>query len=144
MAEKIQSVEVSYFVHGTEDLERVSRTIADRLGLPNPPELESLEGHFGNRIVRVSHHLTGDEAMHAFRIIVSFIGKDGVKEMLAGLDLALDEHKALYIRLGKQELLREAAVFSSTDAVRSKIRPRGYMAKENANYFYSRLMEGSG
>jgi RNA binding exosome subunit len=137
---EIQSLEISYFVHATEDLERVTRTISGRFGLSEQPELESLEGHFGNRIVRVNHRVTGAEAVPAFRLLVALIGRDAVKELLAELDLALDDHKALYIRLGKQELMGGIAALSSTDPVRVKVKPRGFMMKGDVGRFYSALL----
>ncbi len=140
MAEEIQSVEISYFIHATEDLERVSRTVADRFGLAQAPELEELEGHFGNRIVYARHHLTGTDAMATFSALVSFLGAEGVRELLAEVGLALDEHKSLYVRLSKQELLNGVPVLSSIDAIRVKVKPRSFMMKGDAGVFYARLM----
>ena len=144
MAEEIQSVEISYFIHATEDLQRVTRAVADRFELSNPPELEELEGHFGNKIVHVHHHLTGVEAMATFRAMVSFIGSAGVRELLAGLELTLDERKALYIRFSKQELLKGVAVLSSIDPIRVKVKPRGFMMKGDAGQFYAKMMGEAG
>jgi RNA binding exosome subunit len=139
---EIQSLEISYFVHATEDLERVTRTIADRFGLSEPPELESLEGHFGNRIVHATHHLAGAHAMPAFRRIITLMGRDAVQELLAGLDLAVDEHKALYIRLDKEELMVGRGVVSVADPVRVKVKPRGFMMnKVDVVRFYSELLQ---
>jgi RNA binding exosome subunit len=140
LEKEIQSVEISYFIHATEDLEKVSRAVADRFELAQPPEIEELEGHFGNKIVHVTHHLTGREAATTFRAIVSFLGAERVRELLSGLELTLDEHKALYLRLGKQELLNGVAVLSSTDPIRVKVKPRGFMIKGDAAQFYDRLM----
>ena len=140
MAEEIQSVEISYFIHATEDLERVSRAVADRFELSQRPELEELEGHFGNKIVHVQYHLTGHEAVATFRAMVSFIGSEGVRELLSGLELTLDERKALYVRLSKQEFLKGIPVLSSIDPIRVKVKPRGFMIRGDAGAFYARLM----
>jgi RNA binding exosome subunit len=138
---EIQSLEISYFVNATEDLDRVTRTVAERFGLSERPELESLEGHFGNVIVHVRHHVTGEAAMSAFRRLVALMGRDGVKELLGHLELALDEHKALYIRLPKQGLMGETAALSEADPVRVRVKPRGFMMKEAVGRFYSRLLQ---
>jgi RNA binding exosome subunit len=144
LAEEIQSVEISYFIHATEDPGRISRAVAERFGLSQPPELEDLEGHFGNKIVHVQYHLTGHEAMTTFRGIVSFIGSEGVQELLAGLELTMDERKALYIRFSKQEFLKGVPVLSSVDPIRVKVKPRGFMIRGNAGEFYARLMGEAG
>ncbi len=133
-------MEISYFIHATEDLERVSDALKEKLRVSSPPELEDLEGHFGNRIISVHYHLTGEEANTAFHGIVSFMGRERIRELLEGLDLALDEHKALFIRLSKQDLLRGSAVLSQADPIRIKVKPRGYMPKEDAGRFYTRLL----
>ncbi len=140
MKKEIQSVEISCFIHATEDLERVSRTLEERFGLSAPPQLEDLEGHFGNRIISVRYHLTGEEATTAFRGIASFMGSERIRELLAGIELALDEHKALFIRLSKQDLLRGSAVLSQVDPIRIKVKPRGYMLMDDAGRFYTRLL----
>ncbi len=140
MKKEIQSVEISCFIHATEDLERVCRALEERFGLSLHPQLEDLEGHFGNRIISVRYLLTGEEAMTAFRGIVSFMGPERVRELLEGLELALDEHKALFIRLSKQDLLRGSAVLSQVDPIRIKVKPRGFMLKEDAGRFYTILL----
>ena len=140
MSEEIQSLEIVYFVQATEDVERLDDAVMEKLKVSDAATLDELEGHFGNPIVRARHHLTGDEAMAVFRNLITLIGSEGVSELLRSLDLYLDEHKSLYVRLNKQELLRGIARLSSIDSVRIKVKPRGFM-KGDVRKFYARMME---
>ncbi len=73
MSSAVQSLEVSYFLQMTEDEEKVRRAVSALLGGELPEERQEAEGHHGNKIVWVRHHLTGDEAEAALRRIISHI-----------------------------------------------------------------------
>jgi RNA binding exosome subunit len=136
-------VEVTYFVHATEDAERLERALAGFLGRGGAPSLDRLEGHFGNEILRAKLHLTGDEAEGAFGSMVSRIPEGVLKEVMADLPAHLDEHSALFLRFDKQSLVRGSVALGSTDPVRVKVKPRGFVMKGGAAGFYRRLMGGT-
>jgi RNA binding exosome subunit len=138
---EIQSVEVSCFVHGTEDEKRVKDSIMGFLNIEEEPAEEMLEGHFGNRIIHASWHLTGDDAWLTFRRLIEAIGKDGRAEVLRDLVSLTDEHGALYLRVNKQSLIRGTPLLSSSDPVRVRVKPRGFMMKGTPEQFYGRLLE---
>ena len=138
---EIQSVEVSCFVHATEDEAKVKDGIVRALGVEDGPSEETLEGHFGNPIVHLVWHATGEAAWAAFTRLVEFIGDGGRKEVLGGLEGNTDEHGALYLRLNKQALVRGTALFSSSDPVRVRVKPRRFMMKGSPEKFYRELME---
>jgi RNA binding exosome subunit len=140
---EIQSLEVSCFVQATEDEERVLISIMKLLGIEREPEREVLEGHFGNAIVDLSWHLTGEDAWNSFRLLMSALGRDGRRELARELDAYLDDHGALYVRLNKQTLIAGTATFSSADPVRIRVKPRSFMMKGPPREFYERMMEGS-
>ncbi len=141
MARKeIQAVEISCFVHATEDEVRVRGAVAKALGIEEGPSREPLEGHFGNPIVHLVWHVTGDAAWTAFGRLVEFIGESGREEVLRGLEDQTDEHGALYLRLDKQALLRGVALFSSSDPVRVRVKPRKFMIKGSPGQYYRGLM----
>ncbi|HVC27286.1 MAG TPA: RNA-binding domain-containing protein [Nitrososphaerales archaeon] len=145
MSSAVQSLEVSYFLQMTEDEDKVRRAVASLLGGDIPAERQEVEGHYGNKIVWIRHHLTGDEAEAALRQIVSHIEPDERKAILGDLGAVLDEHNALYIRLSKQVLvMKGSAVLASSDPVRVKVKPRSYMIKRDPEGFYARLLEVSG
>jgi RNA binding exosome subunit len=138
----IQSVEVTYFVHATEDSARLRRAVADLVGSENMPLEERLEGHFGNEILRVRLHLTGDEAESGFEKLASRIPIDVIKQVLADLPSHVDEHSALFLRFDKQSLVRGSVALGSSDPVRVKVKPRGFMMKGGAAAFYNQLLGG--
>ncbi len=144
MSSSVQSLEVSYFLQMTEDEEKVKRAVCALLGRDFPEERVEAEGHHGNTIVWVRHHLTGDEAEEALRRIVAKIGEDERKAILADLGSLLDEHNALYIRLSKQVLVMSGnATLASSDPIRVKVKPRAHLAKEDPAAFYARILEGA-
>ena len=139
----IQSVEVTYLVHATEDPDTLRRAVSALLGSSAEPEGEQLEGHFGNTIVKVRLHLTGDEASNAFRSVLKTIPSGLKREILSDLASFLDEHGAFFLRLDKQRLVAGFPALGSGDAVRLKVKPRLFLVKGSAPKFYEQLIEGS-
>lgn len=137
---EIQSVEVSCLIHATEDGERVKDSIMAALSLKGEAEEEVLEGHFGNGIVHASWHLTGEEAWEAFGKLMEIVGAEGRAELLRDFSSVSDERGALYLRLNKQLLVKGLAVFSASDPVRVRVKPRGFMMKGSPQQFYQRLL----
>jgi RNA binding exosome subunit len=138
----VQSLEVSYFLQATEDEEKVRRAVTALIGGDVPTERQEAEGHHGNMIVWVRHHLTGGEAEDAFREIMAHLDEEEKGIILRDLDATLDEHNALYIRLSKQALvLRGAALLTSSDPIRLKVKPRAYLVKGDPAAFYAKLLE---
>jgi RNA-binding protein len=140
---EIQSIEVSCFVHATEDEARVKDAVKAFFRIEKEPTDESLEGHFGNRIVHTTWHLTGEDAWRVFLRLVEVIGKDGRAEVLRDLASLTDDHGALYLRINKQCLMRGTALFSSSDPVRVRVKPRSFMMKGSPAQFYGRLLEAA-
>ena len=141
---EIQAVEISCFVQATEDEEKVRAAIARSLGINQDPEIEDLEGYFGNSILDLKWHLTGEDAWTSFRALVSLLGETGRRELLRDLGTYLDEHGALYVRLNKQTLMIGIATLSSSDPVRIRVKPRRFMMKGPPGQFYERMMRGEG
>jgi RNA binding exosome subunit len=144
MSSAVQSLEVSYFLQMTEDEGKVKKAVSALLGGDPPEERQEAEGHYGNKIVWVRHHLTGEEAEAALRQIVSHIDAEERRAILGDLHAVLDEHNALYIRLSKQVLVMSGnAVLARSDPVRVKVKPRSYVIKRDPESFYARLLGGS-
>jgi RNA binding exosome subunit len=138
----VQSVEITYILHATEDSDRVSSAILRLLGTTNLPEVEHLEGHFGNAIVRARLHLVGSEAGEAFAKLVSTMPQTLREEIIEGLASFLDEHSALFLRLDKQRLISGSVELGSGDSVRIKVKPRIFLMEGGAARFYTELIGG--
>ena len=140
MKSLIQSVEVSYFVHATEDGARVGRAVASLLGLETEPTSEVAEGHFGNPILLAKVHLTGEEAESAVKAVFSKMTADAKETLKRGLAEHIDEHSALYLRLDKQKLLAGQVALSDSDPVRVRVKPRLYAVRGSSAQLYRGLL----
>ncbi len=132
----VQSVEVSYLVHMTEDKERLVKAVGRTLGLEAPGAEESLEGHHGNVIVRVEYHVTSDAASALFDRLVSALPAEAKREVASDLGTLMDEHSALYLRLDKQALVVGRLALGGEESVRVRVKPRLFALKGSALEFY--------
>ncbi|MDG6989098.1 MAG: hypothetical protein JRN21_07205 [Nitrososphaerota archaeon] len=142
MKGSIQSLHVACFTHETEDEGRVAEALAWLVGPGTIPEVEELEGHFGNAIRRVELKLTGKEAEAGFRQAVSRMPRTVVEEIAGEIPSCMDEHGALFVRLDKQQLVLGRVALGSADPVRLKVKPRGDIIRGGAREFYLRLLRG--
>jgi len=139
----VQSLEVSYFVHATEDFMKLSEAVSAILSVTSTPVKERLEGHHGNPITRVRYHLTGNEAAMVLDRIATRLTGETKTTLRRNLEELLDEHSALYLRFDKQRLVQGSLQEGSGDAVRVKVKLRGggsYLARGNAAEFYSKVL----
>ena len=139
----IQSLDLTYLLHATEDPDKVAAAVRGLVGGEAPFETEEMEGHYGNGIKRVSVHLQGDQAAKAFAALTASI-PDGVrKEWARDIDKLVDEHSSLYLRFDKQMLVRGEIAPGYKDGVRLKIKPRIFLAHGRAaEFFLEWLKEG--
>ena len=140
MKRAVQSVEVSFHAHATEDSGKVTAAVGRALGISGEPEAQELEGHFGNKIVQLRHHLTGDDAQAVFRALATKMSASAKEELKRELQKSLDEHSSLYLRLDKQAMMHGDIVLGSSDPVRVKVKPRLFQLKEGAFHFFSEAM----
>ncbi|MBM3897800.1 MAG: hypothetical protein FJ358_04670 [Thaumarchaeota archaeon] len=127
-----RSIEIAYFLHATEDYDRVIATIAKELNLPIERfEISSVEGHYGNPLKIVKAHIIGAEAENLpvgfFRRMSSMVKESIVHE----IGRSVNEHGDLFVRLDKQQLLVGKIILAEIDPVRIKfkIRYNMYRAK---------------
>ncbi len=106
--------------------------------------MEELEGHFGNRILNVRFHVTGEDASKAFKSVVLSLGKGTKEELARDISKYVDEHSALFVRLDKQALVAGALALGNSDPVRLKVKPRSFLLREGAGDFYRKIIEGRG
>ena len=142
MKPAIQSVEASYLVHMTEDPEKVGSAVARLLSTDAKPQVEELEGHFGNSILRGSVRLTGEDAWQAFESVLSKMGPALAREVAADAESFIDEHSAMFLRFDKQALVGGSLVLGYGDPVRVKVKPRAHQMKGRASTFFRQLMQG--
>ena len=135
---EIQSVEVSFLVHATEDESRLVEAVNSFFSL-SEPEVEALEGHFGNKISHVTYSVTRGEASRLFSRIAALLSGEETVAILGDRGRNIDERGALYLRFSKQELLGGRLILAESDPVRVKFKPRGYMRGDPAAFYASML-----
>ncbi|HYB45212.1 MAG TPA: RNA-binding domain-containing protein [Nitrososphaerales archaeon] len=136
----IQSVEVSYLVHATEDAQKIGSAVESIFGPLGEPKVDAMEGHFGNAITRVNHHVTGEDAARAFASLTSKMGSGLKQRLRSEVGDHLDEHSAFYLRLDKQRLIEGALELAEADPVRLRVKPRLYMARGGAASLFAGLL----
>ena len=136
----IQSVEITYLIHATEDQQKVGGAITKMLGIEAQPVAERFEGHFGNEIERVRIHFVGEDANLAFKAVAERFPKDLKAELLGNMGAFVDEHSSLFLRLDKQQLVAGTLALGSGDSVRFKVKPRLFLLKGGAAEFYAHLI----
>ena len=138
----VQSVEVSYIVHATEDPQTLAKAVTTVLSVDAAPEEEQMEGHFGNAITRVRYHLTGEDAVAALGSIAARLPALTKDRLKRGLGELVDEHSALYLRFDKQRLVVGALEEGTDDPVRIRVKPRVFLLRGGAKDFYSKILFG--
>ena len=113
---------LSYLIHSSEDTDKLHRIVCEALGI-NDAEImkESLEGHYGNDIGFAKAHLTGKRAKEVVQRISLELSEKSRKELLAQLDISMDEHDALYLRLDRQSM-GSGLSLSDQEPIRVKIK----------------------
>jgi RNA binding exosome subunit len=138
----IQSLEVSYFLHATEDPAKVGAAVSELVSFDDETRVEEMEGHYGNRILWVRLRLTGENATEAFGRISERLGEALKKDLLSTMSDHVDEHSVLFLRFDKQKLVSGELSFADSDAVRIRIKPRAFLKRGTGPQFYVRLIGG--
>ena len=140
----VQSVEVSYFVHATEDPVKLSTAVSAMFSVSTPPDEEKMEGHHGNPITRIKYHITGDAAAVVLTRVSKKLDAATKQELARSLGDLLDRHSDLYLRFDKQRLVEGSLTGGIADAVRVKVKLRGYLARGDIIDFYSQILAAGG
>ena len=138
---QFKSVEIVYFLHATEDYDKVIVTIAKEFSTSiDKFEVSSAEGHYGNPLRIVKAHITGVEARdfaESFFGRLSSIVKDNIVQEI---ELSLNEHGDLFVRLDKQQLLAGKIVLAEVDPIRLKFKLRYNMPREQLLQAYAEFL----
>lgn len=123
--------ELSLFIHGTEDEERVVNGVCENLGVRREMlREERLEGHFKNPIVSVKASLQGREAEELVKRILSKLDEESRVKLKANLEDFVDKKGKLYLRLDKQDLLGGRLRLCEQDPVRLVVKPGSRLKKQ--------------
>lgn len=128
----LSSVTISFFMHSTEDQQRLLATIKSVLGLLDEEiQTEKLEGHFRNEIVSAKAHVTGSRAREVSRVLLGNLSETSRKNLAQELDRSVDEHEALHLRIDRQSL-HGSLELSDVEPIKVKIKPRMRIGGRNS------------
>jgi RNA binding exosome subunit len=132
---------MSWIIHATEDEEKVGKKIADFFTINLTDfECNKLEGHFKNPIILCKLRLLGEDADNFVKKLFKNISHKEVDIFKKNIDQYVDEHGHLHIRINKQSFLKKEIRFSETDAMKIKIKIKGFRLSEKISS-YRRLLE---
>jgi RNA binding exosome subunit len=132
----IQSLDVSYLLHATEDYDKVAAAVRGLVGGETSFEFEDMAGHFGNSIRKVSVHLHGEDATKAFISLTASMPRALRESVMKDIDRLIDEHSSLYLRFDKQRLVQGEIAMGYDEAIRLKVKPRAYLMHGHTRDFF--------
>ena len=139
---QFKSVEIAYFLHATEDHDRVIASIAKELSVSiDRFEVCSAEGHYGNPLKTTKAHLTGAEARDFAEIFFGRIPSIVRGSLAQEIGLSLNEHGDFFVRLDRQQLIAGKIVLTEVDPVRMKFRLRYSMPREQLLRAYAGFLQ---
>jgi RNA binding exosome subunit len=124
----IAYVDIRFFAHATEDLEKVVEAVQNVLSSDNIEEIifnrSNLEGHYGNPITLFEAKIKDKETIRALVENLSSNLNSLDKEELGREINRYVEKGSLYIRLDKQAALQDKIQLVTSDPIRIRIRFR--------------------
>jgi RNA binding exosome subunit len=115
---------IDIVVHATEDKYRITHSVLSTLEISHLNQLEEIEyeGHWGNKILRLTAEIKKNGAQSLIKKILrslSFIDK---KNLLDNLEKYIDEKGNLHLRLDKQKMCKNKISLSDTEGVKIKFK----------------------
>ena len=117
-------------VHATEDKEKILDSIEELFEITKQEFVEEkLAGHFGNPILLLKARLSKKRAEYFVKKLISRISKLQLNKFLQEIDTHFED-SSLFLRVGKQEMIRKLVSLQQNDAVKIKISIPIYKKKE--------------
>ncbi len=117
-------------IHATEDKEKILDSIEELFEIAKQEFVEEkLAGHFGNPILLLKARLSKKRAEYFVKKLISRISKLQLNEFLQEIDTHFED-SSLFLRVGKQEMIRKLVSLQQNDAVKIKISIPIYKKKE--------------
>ena len=132
MPVEFASVTVSFFIHATEDAQRLLSTVSDRLGLAEEElQQETVEGYHGNAIISAKAHVVGKRAQQIVTLLLRNLSQKAKEKIASELDKSIDEHDSLYLRLDRQSM-ENGLDISDEEPIRVKLKPKFRVGGRNS------------
>jgi len=133
-----KKAEVDFFIHATEDEEKVLKAVKEGLGISKEAEISRLYGHYGNPILRVRFTFKKEEADELLRRILQNLKEGDKNAILLDLDMSVDDSGRFFLRLDKQKLVEGGFMVGKRDPIRIMFLIKG--GKERAKEYVRRFL----
>ena len=120
MAEKLE-IAIEVIVHATEDVEKILKAFFEQFNISEDEfSRQNLTGHFENPITLLRAKIKKNDARNFLQILLSKIAKDQISEIIEDVENHIQD-STLYLRFGKQDLVKGNMIIQEKDAVKFKI-----------------------
>ena len=120
MAEKLE-ITIEIIVHATEDVEKILKAFFEQFNISEDEfSRQNLTGHFENPITLLRAKIKKNDARNFLQRILSKIPKDQISEIIEDIENHIQD-STLYLRFGKQDLIKGKMIVKEKDAVKFKI-----------------------
>ena len=120
MPEKLE-ITIEVIVHATEDVEKILKAFFEQLNISEDKfSRQNLTGHFENSITLLRAKIKKNDAKNFLESLLSKIPKDQISEIIEDIENHIQD-STLYLRLGKQDLIKGKMIVQEKEAVKFKI-----------------------
>jgi RNA-binding protein len=115
---------IDIVVHATEDKMRIIRSVISTLEIPLQEKFEEIqyEGHWGNKIIRLTAQINNKDAQTLLEKILKSLSFTEKEYLITALDKHIDEKGNFYLRLDKQKLCKNQVSISETEGIKIKFK----------------------
>ncbi len=120
MAEKLE-ITIEVIVHATEDVEKILKAFFEQFNISEDDfSRQNLTGHFENPITLLRAKIKKNDARNFLQRFLSKIPEDQISEIIEDIENHIRD-STLYLRFGKQDLIKGKMIVQEKDAVKFKI-----------------------
>ncbi|WP_042683567.1 RNA-binding domain-containing protein [Candidatus Nitrosotenuis chungbukensis] len=141
--EKRLEVDIQLIVHATEDLEKILATFKEAFDIDREDfDMQNLTGHFENPIIMLHAKIKKKKAQFFVKKLVASIPREQINTIIEDLENRYDD-STLYLRIGKQSLVKGEIVLSDKEPVKIKIFTPIYKQADIEDTFTRLLTQGT-
>ena len=120
MVEKLE-ITIGVIVHATEDVEKILKAFYEQFNISEDEfSKQNLTGHFENPITLLRAKIKKSDARNCLKMLLSKIPEDQISEIIDDIENHIQD-STLYLRFGKQDLIKGKMIVQEKDAVKFKI-----------------------
>ena len=140
MPEKLE-ITIEVIVHATEDVEKILKAFFEQFNISKDGfSRQNLTGHFENPITLLRSKIKKNDAKNCLEILLSKIPEDQISEIIKEIENHIQD-STLYLRFGKQDLIKGKMIVQEKDAVKFKIFTPIYKKNEIVKNYVKLLTE---